>query len=248
MSWILLLKEKNEILFWVSLAHTVAAVLLIWPAIFSDTLVQNVNAWHKPLKFLLSSLLFLWTMTLYTGYIEQDNSVRFYSIFISILFVFENIYITWMASRGEMSHFNQSTPTTQMMFGLMGIAATLIAVSTFVLSFKFFSISPVLLSSPMKWSIILGMWLFALFAMEGLVMGSRLSHTVGAPDGGSGIPFLNWSKKNGDLRIAHFIGMHALQMVPLLSLLFAQKIRDVILIATVYGIFAAYTFIRALQG
>ena len=45
------------------------------------------------------------------------------------------------------------------------------------------------------------------------------SHTVGAPDGGPTIPFLGWSSTNGDLRIGHFVGIHALQIVPLFALL-----------------------------
>ncbi|MGC2745671.1 MAG: hypothetical protein WA672_21070 [Candidatus Angelobacter sp.] len=51
---------------------------------------------------------------------------------------------------------------------------------------------------------------------------ARGSHTVGLADGGPGLPFVNWSVIGGDLRIAHFIAIHAIQIVPLFAYILSQ--------------------------
>jgi len=79
-------------------------------------------------------------------------------------------------------------------------------------------------------------------------MGALLKHTVGAPDGGEGLLLVNWSKNHGDLRIAHFFGMHALQFIPLLSVLIARNKQDVVLIALLYLAFVTATLVQAFMG
>ncbi len=241
------LKDRNEILFYFGLVFVVGAAVAGVMAANSSVQVLGVNVWYKPLKFLLSSILFVWTMGWFLGYLPNDRSINIYSWVMVGLFLFENIYIFFQAARGQQSHFNVSTPFYSFMWGMMGLAATLISVATGIISIKFFQFTPEQINIGFWWGIRLGIILFVIFSMEGIAMGARMSHTVGAPDGGEGIPFLNWSKKNGDLRVAHFIGMHALQVVPFLSFFLTKNITGAIIIATLYGALSVYTFVRALM-
>ena len=79
-------------------------------------------------------------------------------------------------------------------------------------------------------------------------MGSRLSHTIGGPDGGEGIPLLNWSRTFGDPRVAHFVGMHALQVLPLLAYTVLKDVKFTMALAACYLVLALYLLYQALQG
>ena len=84
-------------------------------------------------------------------------------------------------------------------------------------------------------------------SIEGGMMVMQLAHTMGAQDGGPGLPFLNWSKQAGDLRIAHFIGLHGLQVLPIAGFWLSEvgASAAIFLVALVqYGAFVL-TFLQA---
>ena len=98
------------------------------------------------------------------------------------------------------------------------------------------------------WGIRLGILFFIIFSLEGGMMISMMKHTVGAEDGTPGIPILNWSREYGDLRIAHFIGIHSLQVLPLVGFYVAKSRSQMIFLAAIYFMLASVVFVQALRG
>ncbi len=192
-------------------------------------------------------MLYSWAMTWYCSYLLAFN-IGLFNWTIIILFGFEIIYIAFQAGRGQPSHYNLTTPLYAAMFQLMGLVAALVTLYTAYVGLLFFLNDFPDLPEAYIWGIRLGIIIFVIFSFEGAAMGARMSHTVGGTDDSSiGIPILNWSKKFGDLRVAHFIGMHALQVLPIVSFYLLKNTKAVFTVSFLYGLLALFTSIQALK-
>lgn len=242
------LEQRNEPLFWFGLFCLLSALPMISAAIRRPIQLRGTNAWYKPIKFSVSIGLFCWTMGWLTYDLNLPGQVAPYSWATVVLLGFELIYITLQAARGQLSHYNQSSPVYSALYAGMALAATAVTLYTGYIGLLFCSGGFKQLPDYYLWSIRFGIFLFVIFAMEGAVMGSRLSHTIGGTDGEKSLPFLNWSRKYGDPRIAHFIGMHALQILPLLAFYILKNVAATLLFGAAYALLAVMVLLQALQG
>ncbi|MEM6265703.1 MAG: hypothetical protein AAGI38_24585 [Bacteroidota bacterium] len=242
------LRIRSGLMYGFGLINLVTAFLLIVLSFLKPVEFGGTNAWHKPIKFTLSTAILSWSLAWYLGYLPGGRDIDITNWVIVITLGFEVVYIVWQAAKGEASHFNSSTPFHSAMFSMMALAATIATLAIGYLGLKFLGETVQELPDYYLWAIRLGFLLFVIFSFEGFVMGSNMAHSVGGPDGSSGIPFLNWSLSYGDLRIAHFIGMHALQVLPFLAWYFLKEVNLTIGSFILYGLLAIFVLVQALQG
>ena len=241
------LQLRNPELFWFGAFNILIATLLFVLIPFVRIKILGIHGFIKPIKFALSIAIYSFSMAWFMNYLKEvDLSWMNWSIII--LLGFEILYIVFQAARAQLSHFNISSPLYSLLYGLMAIAASSVSIITAYVGVRFLQQDNSFLPSYYEWSIHGGIWLFVIFSFQGFAMGSRLSHTIGEKDGGKGIPFFNWSINAGDLRIAHFIGMHALQLIPLLSFYILKDTATTGLLIVVYAILSFLSWYMAVKG
>ena len=241
------LRDRNDVLFYFGTICFVLALIFIVLTKLTTLQVHGVNAWYKPFKFAMSLGIYSWTMGWFCSYLPNFN-VGFFNWTVVALWSFEILYIAFQASKGQLSHYNVSSPVYSLLYGLMAIAASVVTVYTAYIGWLFFSSDFPSLPDYYVWSIRWGIFLFVIFSFQGFAMGSRLSHSVGAINDSSNLFILGWSKTVGDLRVAHFIGMHALQVLPIVSYYLLKSTKLTFALAAMYAILAVFTLIQALQG
>lgn len=198
----------------------------------------GVNVWEKPLKFAISTAVYAVTWSWLIGQLQHFQRVAWWAGTISaILLLIELVIITGAAAAGITSHFNVSTPFNTVLWSIMAASIGTLWVATFVVSI-------ILFRNPLgDRARTLAIRAGALIALAGMALaflmtgptaaqlddwqGIAGAHTVGLADGGPGLPLLGWSTVAGDLRIPHFIGMHALQVIPLALILIELAARRI---------------------
>lgn len=205
----------------------VAALLLSTLAILLQTidprlLESGVNVWVKPAKFFGSIGIFALTAAWFFGYVRPERRhSRLMRTTVTMLILsgtFELLWICWQAGQGLESHFNNDTPFNSIMYSLMGLFAVLLVGTTLPLASEIARRPAQGLDRDFVAAVVIGLLLtFLLGGILGGYMSAQAGHSVGA-EGGRTYLF-GWNRSGGDLRIAHFLGIHAEQAIPILAAL-----------------------------
>lgn len=249
-------KKESPVLYHVVLAHLLLGAVTFIALLIDSRTLLGANVWLKPFKFCVSGAIYIITlgyfMTLYPY--SKIKKVLFGHLVAWTLLV-ELLIIILQGARGVQSHYNTSNSLDGLLFAAMGI---LVGINVIIMII--FMIDTVRLKMKTERSIQIAI----LFGWVILIVGSwvggqmirQMSHTVGIASNGEGLPLVNWSTIAGDLRVAHFFGLHGLQIIPLLAYWLRKKTvisnkKQVLLISSIaiaYASFIGYIFHQAKQG
>ncbi|GGO31727.1 hypothetical protein [Micromonospora parathelypteridis] len=246
------------------------AVLAVVSAvgIFVDSRVLiGAPIWLKPFKFAVSFVLYGLTLAWMLSLLPPRRSrvAQRMATLIVAMAAIEMAVIVGQVLRGQASHFNISTPLNVALFVTMAAMITVLFVAHLVIGIVVLiqRIPDRVARSAVRWG--LGLSLLGMLAAIPMTLPSQDpgiegiggAHSVGVPDGGAGLPVVGWSTTGGDLRIGHFVGLHALQALPILAILltrFATRLdertraRLVAVAGTAYGVLTVLLTWQALRG
>ena len=243
-----------------------AAVAGLW---LDPRTITGAPAWLKPAKFAASiaiySLTLAWVFTHIPAWVRTR---RITGTVTAVVLLLEMAVIGGQAWRGTSSHFNVATPLDAALFTFMGIGIvvqTLVSVAVAAALWR-----QTFADRALGWALRLGLSLSIAGAAAGGLMtrptdaqlaAARVSgmtvagaHTVGAPDGGPGVPGTGWSTEHGDLRVPHFVGLHALQAFILVALALprrwsvTRRTRVTVVMSASYAGLFAILLVQALRG
>ena len=217
-------------LLWLSLAMAASTLATLAALIFDPRLLDGAPLWAKPFKFSISILIYAVTLSWLLGQLRRWRRLAWWAGTVTAVFLaVEIVVIGGAAAAGNTSHFNVSSPLASGLWSVMGASIVIVWLAALLVATLLFR-TP--LADPARSFAIRAGLVVALIGMALAFLmtsptaeqlssfrGIAGAHTVGLPDGGPGLPLLGWSTVAGDLRVPHFVGMHALQLIPLTALL-----------------------------
>jgi hypothetical protein len=220
----------------------------------------GVNPWIKPIKFSLSFSTYASTISVLLLALQIPRwQLTLVRRAIAVSVALEIFSLTMQAWRSAWPHAASSLldgSLAQLTNGMVMVNTAIVC--WMLVLFYANRIHTDRVDRPMLVAIRYSIVIFLAGNAIGGYMLARGSHTVGAADNrGPSLPFVNWSTIAGDLRIAHFIAIHAIQIVPLFAYVLSQmepipavrrrKLAVVALSLVVGGVVGA-TFVQAAMG
>ena len=213
----------NRPLLWLTAACAVLAVVAGIGIFADDRILTGVPIWLKPFKFAVSFAVYAWTLAWLLAILpRRSRPAEWAGVIIVGVTVAELAIIVIQVIRGTTSHYNMATPFDGLLWSIMGASIMVlflaqVAIGVIVLRQRIpdrVAASAVRLGLAIS---LLGMGVAFLMTSQQAPGGAIGAHAVGVADGGPGMPLTGWSLTGGDLRISHFVGLHALQALPLLA-------------------------------
>jgi hypothetical protein len=243
-----------------ALAVVAAVGLLVDPRILT-----GVPIWLKPFKFAVSISIYGLTLAWMLSVLPRRSRVAEWAgtVIVASLTA-EMAVIVTQVIRGTTSHYNETSPLNSALWQVMGTSILILFVAHLVIGVIALRqrIPDRVAAAAIRWG--LGLSLLGMAAAVPMttrapgIEGITGAHSVGVPDGGPGLPLTGWSTTGGDLRIGHFVGLHALQALPLLAILLGRlagrrldertRARLVLVAGSAYAVLVVLLTWQALRG
>jgi hypothetical protein len=238
----MLARERRLALYAAVLLVLMLPLAVAWG--LDERTLRGANVWVKPMKFTLSIALLALTTAWFIGHlpaaVRTGRSVRRIAWLLIGAGTFELAYITLQAGLAQGSHYNVGDALHGTLYSLMGIGAVALTATQPMLAWQLFRHPDPDRPAAYRQAVLVGLTLTFLFGagIGGLLGGLQ------PPHGGSAVPFFGWSLGGGDLRPAHFVGIHAEQVLPFIGFIAASTVaraKAVVWTATLAyaGLFAA---------
>ncbi|MCZ7374857.1 hypothetical protein [Micromonospora sp. WMMC250] len=255
----------RPLMIFVSVMAVLAAVCAVGILVDSRVLT-GAPIWLKPFKFAVSFVLYgatlAWMLTLLP---RRSRAAEWAATVVVAMAVVEMVVIVAQVVRGQTSHFNGTSALNSALFSVMGAAIMVLFLAHLLIGIVLLirRIPDRAAATAVGWG--LGLSLLGMLAAIPMVLpmqepgidGISGAHSVGVIDGGAGLPVVGWSTTGGDLRIGHFVGLHALQALPILAILLSRfatrldertRVRLLVVAGAAYGVLTVLLTWQALRG
>lgn len=260
MNRVRLLEPDETTLGWIGLACFMIAIMVVLApaAVYDARMLDGARIWDKPIKFALSLAVHFATLAILVQLLPREvragpRMARMVRFAVTAA-IFEMGYIIFQAARGRASHFNFGTPFETAMYALMGVGAVYLAIVPLLVG-RLIRAHGDGDRSAYRLGAVVGLPLATVLTLivAGYMSGIAYDRWVGIPTGAQGVPLFGWSREVGDFRPAHFVGLHVMQILPLVGyvgdrLAPALARTAVWIVAAIFVLATAALFGQALAG